>query len=204
MVDNARAQKPDFLNQLLFRYDNPKNPCDPKNRPAPFAAAFLNFAVLCFVLYRFGRKPMAEALLKRKKAITAEIDTATGLLQDAEARLEDYEEKIENIEAKLAEVRAEYAAQAELEKKHILAEAEERRARMRRDADQRVEQERKAVRDALLREAVLAATAAAEDLVKKQMSRADQDRMAADYLASVRASLVGVGGAAPRATGANT
>src|SRR5262249_34414750 len=75
--------------------------------------------------------------------------------------------------------------------------AEERRARMRRDAEFRVEQERKAVRDALLREAVVAATAAAEALIQKQMSRSDQDRMAADYLASVRAS---VSGAGPRAT----
>jgi F-type H+-transporting ATPase subunit b len=211
MVDNDRAQKPDFLNQLLFRYEDPKNPCavDPatghlKNQPPPYLASLLNFAVLVFILYRFGRKPLAEALLKRKQAIMAEIETATNLKENAEARLEEYEEKIENIESKLEEVRAEYATLAEAEKKHILAEAEERRVRMRRDAELRVEQERKAVRDALLREAVLAATAAAEDLIRKQVARADHDRMAADYLATLRASLGGTAGSAPRPTGALT
>src|SRR5262245_54912073 len=119
----------------------------------------------------------------------AEIDTADELYEKAEARLEEYEEKLENIESTLAEVRAEYAAQAEVEKKHILAEAEERRVRMRRDAEFRIEQERKAIREALLAEAVVAATAAAETLIQKQISRADHDRMAADYLASVGAAM---------------
>jgi F-type H+-transporting ATPase subunit b len=185
MVNNERAVKPDFINQLLFRYENPKNPCDPLNEPPPFLASLLNFAILVFVLARFGSKPLAEALLKRKEAIMAEIDTATRLKKDAETRLEEYEDKLENIEDKLAEVRAEYAAQAEIEKQHILAEAEERRVRMRRDAEFRIEQERKALREELLREAVANATAAAEALIKKQLSASDQDRMAASYLQSI-------------------
>lgn len=197
MVNNERAQRPDFLNQLLFRYENPKDPCDAKNEPPPFLASLLNFGILAFILYRFGRKPLAEALVKRKQEIMAEIETATKIKEDAEARLEEYEDNLENIEAKLAEVRAEYAAQAEVEKKHLLAEAEERRVRMRRDAEFRVEQERKAARDELLREAVVAATAAAEELVRKQISRADHDRMATDYLAAVGKAL-----APTRATGA--
>jgi F-type H+-transporting ATPase subunit b len=90
-------------------------------------------------------------------------------------------------------VRAEYAAQAELEKKHILAEAEERRVRMRRDAEFRIEQERKTTRDELLREAVANATAAAEALIKKQMSTGDQDKMAAAYLASIGTTLAKAG-----------
>src|SRR6185295_8506931 len=98
--------------------------------------------------------------VKRKQAIMGEINTATDLHNKAKRRLAQYKEQLANIEDKLAEVRAEYAAQAEVEKKHILTEAEERRARMRRDAEFRIEQERKAVRDTLLREAVVAAASA--------------------------------------------
>jgi F-type H+-transporting ATPase subunit b len=188
MIDNERAQKPDFLDQLLFRYEDEKNPCDPKNEPPPYMAALLNFTVLVYVLYRFGRKPLTDALLKRKQSIMAEIDLADELYEKAEARLDDYEERLENIEGKLAEVRAEYAAQADVEQKHLLAEAEERRVRMRRDAEFRIEQERKAVRDALLAEAVLSASVAAEALIQKHISRTDQERMATDYLTSVGAA----------------
>jgi F-type H+-transporting ATPase subunit b len=189
VVNNELAQKPGVLNQLLFRYKNDKDPCDPRNEEPPYLASLLNFAVLVLVLFRFGRQPLTDALVKRKQAIMAEIDTATKIKEDAESRLEDYEEKLENLEQKLAEVRAEYAAQAEAEKKHIVAEAEERRARLRRDAELRVEQERKAMRDELLREAVLAATTAAEALIHEQMAAADQERMAADFLASVGPAL---------------
>jgi F-type H+-transporting ATPase subunit b len=189
MVDNERALQPGFFNQLLFRYENPKDRCDPRNQPPPYLASLLNFAILAFVLARFGRKPLADALLQRKQSIMAEIDTATRLKEDAQARLEEYEDRLENIGEKLDEVRAEYAAQAEIEKQHILAEAEERRARMRRDAEFRIEQERKAARDELLHEAVANATAAAEALIKTQMSAGDQDKMAAAYLQAIGAAV---------------
>jgi F-type H+-transporting ATPase subunit b len=188
-VNNERAQQGGFLNQLLYRYENKENPCDPKNEPPPYTASLINFAVLVLILFRFGQKPLAEALTKRKQTIMAEIDTATRLLDDAEERLADYEDKLENIEDKRAEMLAEYAAQAEVEKKHLLAEAEERRARMKRDAEFRVEQELKAAQEELLREAIVAATAAAEALVQKQISRADHDRMAEGYLKSVGGAL---------------
>lgn len=189
MVNNELADKGGFVNTLLFRHENEKDPCDPKNEPPPFLASLINFGVLAFILYRFGKKPLAESLAKRKQTIMADIDTATKLREEAERRLEDYQDKIDNIEQKLEEVRAEYAAQAELEKKHILAEAEERRVRMRRDAELRVEQEGKAARAELLREAVEGAVAAAEELLAKQITASDLDRMAGDYLKSVGPAL---------------
>jgi F-type H+-transporting ATPase subunit b len=196
-VNNERAMKGDFLNRLLFRYEDPKQPCATtdeldrwgrrrlRNDPAPYLASLINFTVLVYILYRFGRKPLADALAKRKESIVAEIETATKLYDDAERRLEEYEDRLENIEDKRESMRAEYAAQAEIEQKHILAEAEERRARMRRDAEFRVEQESKAARDLLLAEAVIAATAAAEALIQKKVTPADHDRMAATFLASI-------------------
>lgn len=185
MVDNERAESPSFINKLFFRYENHKDPCDPKNQPPPVLASVLNFGLLAWVLYRYGRKPLAEALLKRKQSIMAEIDTATKLKEDAEARLHDYEDKLERLEETLAELRAEYAAQSADEKKHVLAEAEERRARMRRDAEFRIEQESKAARARLLDEAVAGAVTAAEELLAKRVSSNDLDRLADDYLASV-------------------
>ncbi len=191
MVNNERAEQGGFVNQLLFRYENPQNPCDPKNEPAPYMASLINFGVLALVLYRFGRKPLADSLSKRREDIMAEIETARRLKADAAARLADYEDKLENIEIERKATLEEYAAQAEVEQKHVLAEAEERRIRMRRDAEFRVEQELKAMRDALLRDAVVEASGAAEALILRQMNAADQDRMAADFLRAVGPALTG-------------
>jgi F-type H+-transporting ATPase subunit b len=192
MVDNERAEAPGFVNKLLFRYENHKNPCDPKNMPPPFLASVLNFGLFAFVIYRFGKKPLGDALVKRKQTIMAEIDTATKLKEDAEGRLQGYEEKLENLEETLTAMRAEHAAQAEAEKKHLLSEAEERRVRMRRDAEFRIEQELKAARAVLLEEAVEGAVAAAREVLAKRTTPADLDRMAEDYLGSVGAAIASV------------
>lgn len=189
MVNNELSQSTNPLLKLLFRYENHENPCDEKNQPPPFLASVLNFAVLAYLLARFGKKPLAEALLKRKNDIMEEIETASKLKEDAERRLEEYEEKLDTMEDSLEELRAEFAAQSEQEKKHVLADAEERRTRMRRDAEFRIEQELKSARAELLQEAVVAAVAAAEELLVKRVSASDLDRMAEDYLKTVGASL---------------
>jgi F-type H+-transporting ATPase subunit b len=193
MVNNEHASAGGFINNLLFRYENEENHCDPRNEPPPFAAAVVNFAILCFILYRFGRKPLAEALVKRKQSIMAEIDNATRLKEEAESRLAEYEEKLENIHDKLEEVRAEYAAQGEAERRHILEDAEERRDRMRRDAEFRIDQELKTARTELLREAVEKAVAGAEKTLREKLQASDHEKIAEDYLKSIGAAVASSG-----------
>lgn len=190
-INNERAKSDSFVNKLLFRYENEKDPCDKDNMAPPYLATVINFAILAFVLYKFGRKPLAQALLKRKTTIMADIETATKLKDDAERRLTEYEEKFERMDETLAELRSELATQSEKEKAHILAEAEERRVRMRRDAEFRIEQEAKTARTELLQQAVIGAAAAAEELVAKKVGPSDLDRMAEDYLKAVGPAIQG-------------
>lgn len=192
-VDNAKAQSANAFDKLLWRYHNPTDPCDEKNEGTPLFAALLNLAVLGYIVYHFGRKPIGEALVKRKQDIMAEIETASRLESEAKKRLTEYEDKFEQISETLVALKAEYAAQAEVEKKHIVTEAEERRTRMRRDAEFRVEQELRAARIALMQEAVASATAAAEEIIRKRTAQADIDRMSEEYLASLRTALAGEG-----------
>src|SRR5262245_11580117 len=72
--DLAKSTNP--VSQLLFREHG---------QPPPFLATLLNFGILAFILYRFGRKPLAQALVKRKQAIMGEIDNSTRLRDEAEA-----------------------------------------------------------------------------------------------------------------------
>jgi F-type H+-transporting ATPase subunit b len=184
-VNNEKAQSDRFVDKLLWRYENKTNACDVKNQPPPFLASVVNFLVLIGIIVRFGRKPLAAALVKRKQDIMHEIDTATRLKEEAERRLDDYERKFENIEDTFEELKADFAAQAEVERSRILAEAEERRGRMLRDAETRVEQERKEAQAALLKEAVLGAARAAEELLTQRAEQADAARLAEEYLASI-------------------
>jgi F-type H+-transporting ATPase subunit b len=195
-VNNEKAVSANPVDKLLWRYHNPTNPCDEKNEEAPLFAALLNLAVLGYIVYHFGRKPISAALLKRKQDIMSEIETASRLEREAQRRLDDLEEKFDQIQETLDSLKIEYAAQGEVDKKHIVAEAEERRARMRRDAEFRVEQELRATRIALMQEAVANATSSAEEIIRKRTAQADVDRMSEEYLSSLRAAIVGSGGKA--------
>lgn len=202
-VNNEAAAK-GGINSLLWRYHNPNDHCDPKNQPPPFLASVLNFGLLAFILVRFGKKPIAAALAKRKQSIMQDIDNAARLKEEAERRLEDYEDKLTRLEETLAELKAEYAAQAEVEKAHLIAEAEQRRDRMRRDAEFRVEQELKAARAMLLQEAVESAVAAAEELLRQRVGKEDQDRVAEEYLKAIPAAVSAGAARGAQTTGAAT
>lgn len=184
-IDNEKAKSDSWLNKLLYRYYNPQNECDGANQEPPILAQVINLAILLLLIARFGKKPLAEALAKRKKAIVEEMEAAQKLGEEAEDRLADYEEQFENLEDRRVELREESQLQWELEKKRILAEAEERRGRMRRDAEFRVTQELKEAQQEILREAIDGASKAAEELLAKTLSQSDHERLADEYLTSI-------------------
>ncbi len=185
MVDNERSQQ-GGLNSLLFRYNNPANPCDPKNEPPPFLASLLNFGVFAYVVGRFGKKPLADALKKRKQQIMADIETAQRLREEAAERLAQYEDQLDRLQETGDQLLAEQRTLAEVERKAVLADAELRRERLLREARKRVDQELKAAKEQLVAEALAEAMAAAEALVKKR-TQADEERLADEFLAQVGA-----------------
>jgi F-type H+-transporting ATPase subunit b len=188
-VNNAKAKSPSFIDRLLWRYENPKDECDANNQPPPFLGSFINFAIVAFVLFRFGKGPIVEGLAKRKKTIMGDIDAATELRRSAEKRLKDYEKQLAKIETRRTELREESRTAWESEKARLLAEAEERGARLRRDAELRVGQELKQAEADLINEAVDSAVAAAEELLKKRIQATDQDRLADEFAKSLGESL---------------
>jgi F-type H+-transporting ATPase subunit b len=153
-------------------------------------ANVFNSVLLFGLLIYFGRKPLAEGLKKRKARIVAGMDEAARMKREAAGRLEEYEEKLKRIDEEIERVRSEMRAAAEAERQRILAEAKERRIRMERDAKLLVEQELKAAHELLLRQAVTSAIKSAEDILKKELSSADHDRLANDYLGMVKSAPV--------------
>ncbi len=154
--------------------------------PPPFLASLFNFAVLVFIVVRFGRKPLAAALLKRKENILREIEDAQRLRKAAEERLAQYEAKLERISEELERVRREFREQGERDKQRIVLEAKERRERMRKDTEILLAQEAKHVRQELLAELVHHAARLATEILAKEITLGDHDRFAEAFLADLR------------------
>ena len=160
----------------------------PKGMPVPFGALALNAAILYFLIFKYGRKPISNWLRQRKLGIMKGIEDAARMKADAEARLAEYQQKLDDVDQEVARIRREMKETGEAESARILSEAKERRARMERDARTLVEQELKAAREALVRDTVRAAVKSAEATLTAKVGDADQQRLADEYFVSIKAS----------------
>jgi F-type H+-transporting ATPase subunit b len=160
----------------------------PKGMPVPFGALALNAAILYWLLIKFGKKPIMDALKSRKLGIMKGMEDAAKMKAEAEASLAKYQKKLDEIDEDVARIKREMKAAGEAESARILGEAKERRARMERDARTLVEQELKAAREVLLRDTVRAAVKSAEATLVAKIGDHDQQRLGDEFLASVKAS----------------
>lgn len=170
------------LTPYLWRYENHDDHCDPRNQPIPLLANIINLGALIFLLVRFGRKPVSEALKKRKDTIMEEVDRAREIKGAAKKRLDHYEGELDHLDDKLVALRDQYTAEGVSEEKRVVGEMKNTRERMMNDAQFRISQEGKASRDSLSREALDEALRAAEELLTTSVTKADHDRLAAEYL----------------------
>lgn len=154
------------------------------DRP-PFLAMLVNFAILAGAYYSLGKKPIAEALKNRRAEVAKEIEEAERMKREAEARAEQYQAKLSHLEEELVTARAALVEAGKGEKERIVREAEEKAARLQKETEFLVEQEVRQMQQDLWREAVERATAAAEDLLRKRVTAADQERLAEEYLSEM-------------------
>jgi F-type H+-transporting ATPase subunit b len=161
----------------------------PKGTPPPLMAMLINTAILFYILGRVGAPKITTALKRRKTTIMQGMDEAARMKEQAAARLVDYETKLERIDDDIERVKREMREAGEAERARMLADAKEKRARMERDAKLLIEQELKAARETLLRETVRGAVISATDVLSKQVTSADQQRLADEYVKSLAKAL---------------
>ncbi len=151
----------------------------------PYIAMLVNFGILVAGYYLLGRKPIAAGLQSRRDRIAKEIEEAQKMRHEAEERAKLYQGKLEKLEDEVRIARDALVRAGEAERDRIVGEAEAKGERMRKDAQFLVEQELKQIRIDLQRETVETAIAAAEELLKKRVTMADQERLAEDYLSDL-------------------
>ncbi len=157
----------------------------PKGMEPPLAAEMFDAGLVIFGVVYFARRPLADALRKRRSAIMHGIQDAARMKDDAAARLAEFEEKLQHVDDDIERVKREMREAGEAERERILADAKERRVRMERDARSLIEQELKAAREILIAETVKSAVRSAEEMLAKQITPADQQRLADEFLASL-------------------
>ncbi len=154
-----------------------------KKQP-PVAIYLINLLILVGLIVKFGGPGIMAGLVARRDRVAKEIEEAQRMKKEAEQRAKKYQAKLEGLDEELDATKKALVEAGVSEKERLVKEANEKAARMERDAGSLLEQEARQIRTNLVHETVELAIAAAEDLLRKRVTQADQERLAEDYLAS--------------------
>ncbi len=147
----------------------------------------LNFAVLIFILVKFGAKPIASALSGRQKQIKDEVEDLESRRDEAEKAYSDFETKLAGMEGEIDTIVEKAIAQAEIEKTKIIEKAEAAADDIMRQAEMAVNNEIMEARRTLKNDIADQAAAMAEELIIKNLTADDQVKIIEDYLDKVGA-----------------
>ena len=147
----------------------------------------LNFAVLVFILVKFGAKPIAEGLSGRQKKIKDDIEDLESRRDEAEKTYKNFQAKLAGMEKEIDTIVDKAVAQAEIEKTKILEKAEQSAEDLKRQAEMTINNEIMVARRTLKNDIAEQAAAMAEELIRKNLTADDQVKIIEDYLDKVGA-----------------
>lgn len=136
--------------------------------------AIANFIVLLFILRKILFRPLGNMAATRHDQIRKDLDEAGRLRDEAATRLADYERKIAAIDDEVAEIVAGIRKEADQEKARILAAADEQARALAAEAQRTLAAEIARVEREVKAEAVRAALAAAERILKEKVTPDDE------------------------------
>lgn len=137
----------------------------------------VNFVILAIGAYILWIKVLRGLLDKRGADIKKAIEDAHASKVAAEKKSVEYREKLSLLETRIAEIQESLKSEGEAEKKRVIAEAEASALKFKEQARAAAEQEVNKARIEIRREVAGVAAALAEELLKKELKKEDQDRL---------------------------
>ncbi len=92
---------------------------------AHLVALVLNFAIIVFLVFWFGRKVVPSILVKRSESIQRSLEEARATSQEASKRLGDIEDRLRHMDAEIASMQTVAEKEAEGEEARIQKAAED-------------------------------------------------------------------------------
>jgi F-type H+-transporting ATPase subunit b len=168
----------------------------PPIEPKKLGLQILNFAVLLFILVKFGGGAVNKALAARHEQLKADLASAAQLKAAAEAKLAIQETRLSSLEAEIASMRRTLAQEAEGEKARLIAAAEERAGRIKSETTFLIEQQVRGAAERLRRESAEAALTIAEEILRRSIGAGDQQKLLDTFIGDVEARPAQVSGGA--------
>jgi F-type H+-transporting ATPase subunit b len=151
-------------------------------RNREFQGTVINFLVLVGLIAWVIRKKGNPALAARRAEVEKELAEAQRLRAAAEERHMGTALRLEKLDQEMLQIRGDMVKAGEAERDRIVAQAEEKAARLRKDTSFLIDQQIKQLRKDLTQQAASAAVLAAQELLQERTTDADQDQLSEAYL----------------------
>jgi len=145
-----------------------------------------NLTVMIAVIAWFVRRPMLDTFRERALGVRKELTDAARRREEAQRRHQDLITRLDRIEHEVADIESHAEADARREEEKLVERAHREAARIAEQAERNIRDEVQRARTTLRTEAVDLAVRLAEATLKNQVSRADQQILARDFLASLK------------------
>ena len=155
---------------------------DHKAQLYDFLWRLLNFAVLMYILYKLAWKRLVNFFRNRREDIRTSLAETKERREEAEERFKEYEVKLAKATDDIQNISEMIKAQGLAEKQKLIADAEKAAEKMKEDAKARMDQEVKKAGSQLRSEAVELSIRVAEDILKRNVSQEDHEKMVKEYM----------------------
>ncbi|HEY4238965.1 MAG TPA: ATP synthase F0 subunit B [Kofleriaceae bacterium] len=159
---------------------------DEEAKSPPFILMVVNFALLLGLLAWKGAPVASQYARERHDQIKTALDEAAKLREQAAEKLREYETRLKSADAEIDKMVEGMRADAEADKRRILAAAEAQAVAMQRDAEARIAAEIDAARAQLTREVTAAAVSATDKLLREKVTPADQAAQVTAFLGGLQ------------------
>jgi len=137
----------------------------------------VNFAILLFIIVKFGRKPIREFLRKRTELIEKTLREAEEAKELAKKALAEVEERLKGLDDEINKILELSRKAGEREKESLIARGESLRNKIIAEAKANIEYELAEAKKAIKTEAALLALELAEKEIKERLTQKEQERL---------------------------
>ena len=146
---------------------------------------FWNFVIYAIIIAKFAVPRAREFLKTRREEVVSAISQATAKKQTAEARVSEYKAKLAGLDKEIQSIHAALRDEAEREKSKLISEAQAMAVKIKEDANFLADQEVKIARQRIREELANQAEATARELVRHNLSPADQSRLVQEFIQNI-------------------
>ncbi|MBL7180596.1 MAG: ATP synthase F0 subunit B [Pseudomonadota bacterium] len=144
---------------------------------------WVNFGIIVFVVYKYARKPLMNFLRGRKENLAQEIKELEDQRADTAAKIKETQNFIEESDVRFADLKERIVQQGEKKKQEIIESAKQQNQMMLNNARRRVEFYMIEAKNTFKAELVDAAINLAMQRLPQEITTADNENFANEYLA---------------------